>query len=62
MEPEIVATGGDSDGTAECLVGSPPGPSLADIIRGRRDAAQKRCRLAAMSTTTTVQMTKGGSK
>ncbi len=55
---------GDGDGTAERLVGSPPGLSLADIIHGRRDAARKRCRLAAMSTppTTTVQMKTGGSE
>jgi hypothetical protein len=35
----------------------PRGPSLADIIRGRGDAARKRCRLAAVSTppTTTVK-------
>jgi hypothetical protein len=41
----------------------PPRPSLADIVRGRRDAARKCCRLAAMSTTTTtVRMTAGGSE
>ncbi len=61
-----LCSGGNSNGTAERLVGSPPGPSLADIIRGRRDAARKRCRLAAMSTTMmttmTVRMTTGGSK
>ena len=56
--------GGDGDGTAERLVGSLPCPSLADIIRWRRDAAQKRCFLAAMSTPTrtTVRMKTGGSK
>ena len=49
-------SGGNGDGMAERLVGSPSGPLLADIIRGRRDAAWKHCHLAAMSmpTTTTV--------
>ncbi len=57
-------SGGNGDGTAERLIGSPPGPSLADIIGGRRDAAQKCCHLAAMlmPPTTTVQMKTGGSK
>jgi hypothetical protein len=57
-------SGGDGDGTAERLVGSTPGQSLADIIRGRRDAARKCFRLAAMSTplTTTVRMKTGGSE
>ncbi len=50
--------GGNVDCTGKGLVGSPPCPSLADIIRGRRDAAQKRCCLAAISTTT---MTMGSS-
>ncbi len=57
-------SGGDGDGTAERLVGSLPCPLLADIIRGRRDAARKRCFLTAMSTPTrtTVGMKTGGSK
>ncbi len=57
-------SGGNGDGTAERLVGSLPCPSLANIIRGRRDAAQKCCFLAAMSTLmrTTVQMKTGGSE
>jgi hypothetical protein len=57
-------SGGDGDGTAERLVGSPPGLLLADIIQGRRDAAWKRCHLAAMLmlTTTMMQMKMGGSR
>ncbi len=57
-------SGADGDGTAEHLVGSLPCPSLADIIRGRRDAARKRCFLAEMSTPmrTTVRMKMGGSE
>ncbi len=57
-------SGGNGDDTAERLVGSLPCPSLADIIRGRRDAARKRCFLAAMSTPTrtTVRMKMGGSE
>ncbi len=57
-------SGGDGDGTAERLVGSLPCLSLANIIRGRRDAARKRCFLAAMSTPrrTTVRMKTGGSE
>jgi hypothetical protein len=43
-------SGGNGNGTAERLVCSPPGLLLADIIRGRREAAQKRCCLATMST------------
>jgi hypothetical protein len=58
----LLQSGGNGDGTAEFLVGSPPCLLLADIIRLRREAAQKCCRLAAMSITTTVQMTTGGSK
>jgi hypothetical protein len=56
--------GGNGDGAAERLVGSHPGPLLANIICGRRDAARKPCGFAAMSTptTTTVQMKPGGSK
>jgi hypothetical protein len=37
----FVASGSDGDGAAERLVGSPPGPLSADIIRERRDAAWK---------------------
>ncbi len=49
--------GGNGDCTTEHLVLPPPPPSLADI-----NAAQKRCRLTAMlTTTTTVRMTMGGS-
>jgi hypothetical protein len=57
-------SGGDGDGTAERLVGSLSCPLLADIIRGRRDAAWKRCFLAAMltPTRTTVRMKTGGSE
>jgi hypothetical protein len=57
-------SGGDGDSTAERLVGSLPCPLLADIIRGRRDAARKRYFLAAMltPTRTTVQMKTGGSE
>jgi hypothetical protein len=56
-------SGGNSDGTVEHLVAPPPGPLLADIICGRRDAAQKHCRLVAMLTTTmTAQMTMVGYK
>ena len=57
-------SGGDGDGTAERLVGSLPCPLLADIIHGRRDAARKRCFLAAMLTPTrmTVRMKTGGSE
>jgi hypothetical protein len=60
----LLQLGGNGDDTAECLVGSPPGPLLADIIYGRRDAARKHCHLAAMSATMkkTVQMMTGGSK
>ncbi len=56
--------GGNGNGTAERLVGSLPCPLLADIIRGRRDAARKRCFLAAMLTPmrTTVQMKTGSSE
>ncbi len=55
-------SGGDGDGAAEHLIGSLPCPSLADIIRGRRDAARKHCFLAVMSTPTrtTVRMKTGG--
>jgi hypothetical protein len=57
-------SGGDGNSTAERLVGPPPGPLLANIIRGRRDAAQKCCHLAAMlmPPTTTVRMKMGGSE
>jgi hypothetical protein len=57
-------SGGNGDGDAERLVGSPPPMLLlADIFRGRREAAWKRCCLAAMSTMTMmVQMMTGGSK
>jgi hypothetical protein len=44
---------------------APPLPMLllADIFHGRREAAWKHCRLAAMLTsTTTVQMMTGGSE
>ncbi len=59
----LLQLGSDGDGTRERLVGSLPSPLLANIICGRRDAAQKRCRLAAMPTKTmTVQMMSGGSK
>ncbi len=49
-------SGGDGDGTTERLVGSPPSPLLADIFGRRRDAAWKRCLLAAMSITTATTM------
>ncbi len=57
-------SGGNGDGMAERLVGSVPCLLLADIIRGRRDAARKRCFLAAMltPTRTMVQMKTGGSE
>jgi hypothetical protein len=58
-------SGGNGDGTAKHLVGSLPSSWLADIIRGRRDAVWKCCRLVAMSSTTmttTVRMTTGGFK
>ncbi len=56
--------GGDGDGTAERLVNSLPCQLLAAIIRGRRDAARKRCFLAAMltPTRTTMRMKTGGSE
>ncbi len=40
MKCNFVASGGDGDGAAERLVGSPPGPPSTDIIRERRDAAR----------------------
>jgi hypothetical protein len=59
----LLQLGGDSDGTADFLVGSPPGPLLANIIHRRRDTARKRCCLVAILTMTTmVQMTMGSSE
>ncbi len=60
----LLQSGRDGDGTAECLVAPPPGPLLADIIRGRRDAAWKCCHLSAMSLSMmmTVKKMTGSSK
>jgi hypothetical protein len=59
MKTEFFASGGDGDGTAERLVGSPPARRWL-ISLGMGGMRFRSCRLVAMSMT--MRMTTGGSE